>query len=215
MHETAASQPKPARWQEKDDQIVAAAEQVFMAHGYARASMEAIACKAGVSKQTLYHHYGSKAALFGAIVDARVERLLLPLQVDDLERRAPKAALTTLGRQFLETVASPSSIALHRAVVTEVPRQPELGHTTYEHGPRRALAVLADYLRNQTAVGTLRVDDPELAAEQFYGMTLGHTQLRALFDVEQPLTDAWIERSVAAAVDVFLAAYGRNAGSGG
>ena len=202
---------RTARWQRKDAQIVEAAERIFLTRGYAEGSMHAIAADAGVSKQTLYHHYTGKAELFAAVVDAKVERLLQQLQAEVVEHRPPREALTALGQQFLAMVIAPSSVALHRALVTEVPRQPVLGRTTYEHGAKRAVKVLADYLRQQSTHGTLRIDHPELAAEQFFGMTLGHSQLRALFGIAAEAAPSSIETQVAAAVDVFLAAYGRGA----
>lgn len=210
MEEAAEKSTRNARWHHKDAQIVDAAERVFLSRGYADGSMHAIAEVAGVSKQTLYHHYVGKAELFAAVVDTKVERLLDQLQDEVVEHRPPRAALTALGKQFLEMVIAPPSVALHRALVTEVPRQPELGQTTYERGPRRAVETLAAYLRTQTAAGKLRVSAPELAAEQFFGMTLGHNQLRALFGVEDTDAPAGIDAQVAAAVDVFLAAYGAN-----
>ena len=200
-------QTRSRRWHDKEAQILAAAEGMFMARGYAGASMDAIAQQAGVSKQTLYHHHGSKESLFGAIVGARIDRLLLSLEADDLSG-PPREALTHLGRAILEVAVSPSSIALHRAVVTEAPRQPELGRTILAHGPDRAERALAGYLREQTRRGRLQVDAPERAAEQFYGLTLGHMQLRALLDVDaRPDADA-IAAAVDSAVEVFLRAYG-------
>ncbi len=204
---------QPARrpqWLTKDAQILAAAERVFMARGYARASMDAIARTAAVSKQTLYHHYGSKAALFGAIVTARVERLLEPLRSADLGDLPPRAALEQLGREFLEIALSPSSIALHRAIVTEVPHLPDLGRATYEQGPKRVVSVLARYLRQQADRGRLEVGDADRAAEQFLGMMLGHFQLRALYGVAAQPGPDWIKD----AVEMFLAAHSPGGAAG-
>ena len=52
----------------KRRQIVAAAESLFLAHGYGAVSMDAIAKRAGVSKATLYAHFASKDALFAGIM---------------------------------------------------------------------------------------------------------------------------------------------------
>lgn len=204
---TAETRHGSSRWEAKEAQILAAAERLFMMKGYSRTSMDAIAREAGVSKQTLYHHHGAKEALFAAIVDTRTDRLLLSLGAEDLRNRHPRAALTELGRHFLETVLSPSSLGLHRAIVTEVPRQPDLGRVTYARGPRRAVETLARYLAALDADGRLRVGDSALAAEQFYGMLLGFTQIRALFAVEPEPAPERIERMVTAAVDSFLAAH--------
>src|SRR3546814_1817726 len=70
------------------------------------------------------------------------------------------------------------------------------------------LATLADYLGWETENGRLRVDDPQLAAEQFVGMLAGRLQLRAVLDVG-PAPDAdELARRAAYAVSCFLAIYG-------
>lgn len=204
----AARQPN-GRSAAKDRAIVEAATDVFMRRGYKRASMDAIAAEAGVSKQTIYHHYGSKQALFAAVVDARCEQLLQPLHAPDLYARDIEEALRSLARQFLELILSPASLGLYRMLIAEAQRFPELGRIAYEHGPRAAVGVLADYLREQVRRGRITADDPELAAEQFFGKLLGHIQLRALLEVERRPPPARLEAHVDNAVRSFLAAHGR------
>src|SRR6476660_6564438 len=50
--------------------ILDAAEQVFLAKGYLGTSMDEVAARSGVSKQTVYAHFGSKETLFVALVSA-------------------------------------------------------------------------------------------------------------------------------------------------
>ena len=196
-----------SRWNLKDDQILEAAEQVFFTVGFAEGSMQSIAGEAGVSKQTLYHHYAGKSDLFRAVVHKRVAELVSKLAEEVVVERSPRDVLTDLGEEFLTMVMAPECVELHRAIVTEVPRQPGLGTTVYDNGPQRAVELLADYLSRQTENGNLDIKEPELAAEQFFGMTMGHCQLRALFGVEEGVTGKDISERTNAAVDVFLAAY--------
>ena len=51
------------------DAILKAAQKLFKAQGYARATMNAIAREAGVAPATLYVYYGSKLEVFFAIYD--------------------------------------------------------------------------------------------------------------------------------------------------
>ena len=63
--------PAPApgnRSERKQAAIVAAAAEVFLNTGYAGASMDEIAARSGVSKQTVYKHFTSKEALFIAVM---------------------------------------------------------------------------------------------------------------------------------------------------
>jgi TetR/AcrR family transcriptional repressor of mexJK operon len=191
----------------KEDAIVEAATRAFLRHGYGGASMDAIAQEAGVSKQTIYNNFGSKEALFGAIVRALCEQLLTPLLTPDVKSQGLEAALGSLARQYLELMLAPESLALYRVLMAEVTRFPELGRVTYEAGPAPAVSSLAHYLREQVVAGRLQVPDPELAAEQFYGMLQGYLQLRALLGVEQAWPREDLERYLRCAVTTFLAAH--------
>src|SRR5947199_9044158 len=60
-------------------QLLAAAQQVFVAQGYHAAAMDDIAERAGVSKPVLYQHFPGKLELYLALLDthcdAMVERI--------------------------------------------------------------------------------------------------------------------------------------------
>jgi AcrR family transcriptional regulator len=68
----AARLPKPARRR----QLLAAAQEVFVANGYHAAAMDDIAERAGVSKPVLYQHFPSKLELYLAILDTHADALL-------------------------------------------------------------------------------------------------------------------------------------------
>jgi AcrR family transcriptional regulator len=191
----------------KQGAIADAAIAVFLRFGYGRTSMDAVAREAGVSKQTIYHHFGSKEALFGAIVRDLADRMLAPLAPGELASGDVATVLTAVGHRILELALSPTGLALHRLIVAEATQFPELGRTTYESGPQVAVETLADYLAAAARRGTITVADPRLAAEQFIGMLLGHLHLRALFKVEETPSADEIERSIRQAVADFTAAH--------
>ena len=56
-------------------QLLAAAQQVFVAQGYHAAAMDDIAERAGVSKPVLYQHFPGKLELYLALLDQHVELL--------------------------------------------------------------------------------------------------------------------------------------------
>src|SRR5436190_6827956 len=68
----AARLPKPARRR----QLLAAAQEVFVANGYHAAAMDDIAERAGVSKPVLYQHFPSKLDLYLAILDTHADALI-------------------------------------------------------------------------------------------------------------------------------------------
>ena len=66
------------------EEVIAAAQPLFLKHGYAGTTMAAIAREAGVVVETVYRSFGSKAALFAAVVEAAlaggVERAEVPVE---------------------------------------------------------------------------------------------------------------------------------------
>src|ERR1700741_5429978 len=88
----------PERWQ----RIMEAARSHFYAHGLERASVDAIAADAGVSKMTVYSNFGSKEGLFEAVVRERTERVMGGVAgIEMLDPHQPRKALLAIGEQFL------------------------------------------------------------------------------------------------------------------
>lgn len=191
----------------KREAIVAAATDTFLRDGYG-ASMDAVATAAGVSKQTIYNHFGSKEELFKAVVDAVAAQLLAPLADPRTTSAAPREALTEFGQAYLRILLAPSSLALHRIVVAEAPRFPDLARDIFASGPARAIASLAAYLAEADRRGLLRVPDPALSAEQFFGMLNGLSQLRALLLAGDGVDERTLQRSVRHAVATFIRGHG-------
>jgi TetR/AcrR family transcriptional regulator, mexJK operon transcriptional repressor len=188
----------------KHDVILEAARRVFLREGYS-ASMDSVAAEAGVSKQTVYNHFGSKEGLFRAIVD-HVSGELLDVLVEGDTRADPAATLEAVARRFLNLLLAPSYLALHRMLVAEAPRFPDLAREIYLGGPARAASELALYLAQESRNGTLAVADPALAAEQFFGALVGHFQLRALLNPRDAPGEAEVEHAIGHAVRGFLRA---------
>jgi AcrR family transcriptional regulator len=57
-------------------QLLAAAQQIFVAHGYHNAAMDDIAERAGVSKPVLYQHFPGKLELYLALLDTHCDAII-------------------------------------------------------------------------------------------------------------------------------------------
>ncbi|NQV83465.1 MAG: TetR/AcrR family transcriptional regulator [Rhodospirillales bacterium] len=192
--------------------IVLAATGVFLDHGYGAASMDAIAEKAGVSKQTVYSHFGSKEALFGAIIEDICDELLRgqtqpmpplkPVDGDDLERR-----LMGMAERFLGTVLTGRAVALFRVVIAESGRFPELAESFYRAGPTAAIENMARLLRDLDQAGTLSVPDPVSSAKLFFALLRGDLYVRCLLGLASDPTPAERQAVVNEAVRTFIAAH--------
>jgi AcrR family transcriptional regulator len=189
----------------KTEAILDAAAEVF-GDGGLSSSMEEIARRAGVSKQTIYNHYGSKAELVRAIVDRRVEEIIGPLLAPRAAEH-PEEALAAFGKVMMEAVLKSRGTAMLRMIVESSADQPDLARAFFEAGPVTSRRRLADFLRRETAAGRMAVDDPGLAAEFFAGMVIGAHQIAGLLGLKREIGAEEIDRVSTEAAARFMRAY--------
>lgn len=60
----------------KRDEILKDSKAVFPRRGFEVTSMDAVALRVGVSKMTVYRHFGSKEALFAGVITDLCERIV-------------------------------------------------------------------------------------------------------------------------------------------
>jgi TetR/AcrR family transcriptional repressor of mexJK operon len=191
--------------------IAKAATAVFVRDGYAAASMDEVAAVAGVSKQTVYKHFGSKEQLFLAVIQEAINGVLdeffsvLATSFPDSEDL--QGDLLRLGRILLTRVLDPELMAVRRLVIAEVGRFPQLGRAWYESGPAALAAALSESLRRLADRGELIIDDPLTAASDFNWLVVSKPQNMVMFGVVDAFTTAEIDQFVTSAVKVFLSAY--------
>lgn len=200
-------QSAPAELSPKRRQMLEAAAGLFIAHGYAQVSMDAVARAAGVSKATLYAHFTSKDMLFASMVGEACQRNTalesnFPPVVSDI-----RAALTAIGTRGLTFLLQPHTQAIYRVAVAESGRFPELGRAFMQNGPQRFLDRLAAWLAEQAAAGHLTIADPRIAADQFAALLRASLFLRVTLGLAESHSEAEITDSVTAAVETFLRAF--------
>lgn len=179
--------------------LLEAASAAFCEEGY-QVSIERIAARAQVARQTLYNHFASKEALFTEVMRHAVQSILVTLEGDGDVR----ATLLAFAKAYRGKVLSPEGIAIFRTMVAEAPRFPKLAQQFFTEGPARTRQGLARYLAKAMAEGRLRRDDPHFAAELFTAMLSDYDRLRALFGLASDVSDA---HKAARVVDAFLRLY--------
>ena len=121
---------------------------------------------------------------------------------------APRERLEHFASAFLKLLLTPESLGMHRVVVGESGRFPELGRMFYDMGPKVILTKIASYLSDLMDQGVMRRADPLVAAQQFKDLTIsGVLQPRTWGVISGDMTDAEVEDQVNNAVDTFLRAY--------
>ncbi|MCX5193497.1 TetR/AcrR family transcriptional regulator [Streptomyces sp. NBC_00249] len=203
--------------QRRRQAIIDAALAEFLAEGYSAASMDAITTRSGVSKATIYKHFGNKERLFLAVVGGvlpRTQSALASAGTTVTEaagapglRDVLVGLITDWGRLLL----SPDIMSLRRLVIGEIDRFPQLGQlwysVTYDMNNRplvEAFTVLHDR-------GVLDVPDPGLAVQQLIAATIGVPQLVRTFTPDCVVGEAELTRVVTSGVDLFLARYATGA----
>jgi len=210
MSTSLSPSPKSQRGRPRDPErvrrILEAAQKHFNEHGLERASVDAIAADASVSKMTVYNNFGSKEGLFQAVVRDRSATVVAGFPgAGSLDPDQPEKALLVIGARFLALVRGDALGAL-RAVYGVAGAQPEVCRALYEEGPERVNGELAAYLRRAHSAGTLKVRNPVQAADLFLSMFMGSGHIRGLLKLEMPDTRE-NKALLREAVRVFTAAY--------
>ena len=184
---------------ENRERVLRAATNSFLARGYA-SSVDEIARRAGVAKQTVYSHFPSKDALFKAVAHDLAQSVLVELEGGDLRASLLRFALAYRGRAL-----GAQGIATFRTLLPEVPRFKAIARSMYADTVGSMVERLAEYLGAAMREGRLRRDDPVLAAEMLLSMLAGIDRVKRLFCVANGIeNDA---RRTARIVDTFLRAY--------
>ena len=192
----------------KVDQVIAGARKVFMQAGFEGASVDEIAREAGVSKATLYSYYADKRLLFLEVAKAECcaqsETAVHEIDFEAPVRDVLYQAAMRMTRFFLSDVGQ----QIYRIVVAESGRFPELGREFWDSGPKLVRDILIHYFEAAVARGELKIDDLELAADQFPELCKAGLHMRMIIGLQSEFSDAEIERVINGAVDTFMARYG-------
>ncbi len=190
--------------------ILAAARALFLADGFERTSVDAVAARAGVSKRTVYDYFGDKQTLLVAVL-REAGLLLMEMIRDALDEHLTRvtdieSALADFATRITTmTTGSADYLDLMKLLATENSHLPQgtidewLGDDEPEDAVAERLAALG-------REGFLDVPDPRLAADHFIALTIGMT-IGGGYSAGRP-GEAEARRAIRDGVSVFLRAYG-------
>ncbi|PRY59854.1 TetR/AcrR family transcriptional regulator [Glycomyces artemisiae] len=184
--------------------VLDAAEALFVAEGYEVASVDAIAARAGVSKRTVYDHFGDKQHLFAAVLDRSGETLIATIRAAIDEEltadRDVREALLAFARRIATETFPMSAYAVFRRLNAQAPLALPSGKTWREERE----AMLEERFARFADDGELRITDPHRAVQHFVALTLR----LALDAIDQGADDtAEVLAIITDGVDAFLRAY--------
>jgi TetR/AcrR family transcriptional repressor of mexJK operon len=209
--ESTGQTPKAARRgtgsRRKREAVLDAAVELFLDGGFDGTSMDAVAARAGVSKTTVYAHFGDKVELFhaatergGSTLDLDLDEVMLAA-ADDTEER-----LTQIVFKVLEATTAPQFLAFLRVMVTEAVRRPELTEVVRSLGAPHVIELVASTLREDARRHHYSLPDPEAYAGLFIRMAAAMLQVDALLAVGRNRDPAFLQAQAGWLASVFLRA---------
>lgn len=187
--------------------ILDAAKTLFLSHGYANTSMDAVAAEAGVSKLTVYSHFNDKETLFSSAVMAKCEEQLPPLFFELPAGIPVENVLLNIARGFHQLINSDESVNLHRLMMALGTQDPKLSQIFFDAGPERMVQGMERLLKRIDETGVLSIDLPRNAAEHFFCLLKGAGNFRLLYCCGEPLSEEAAESHVQEVVGLFMRAY--------
>ena len=141
-----AGRPKS---EEKRCQIMQAASALFLECGFASTSMDLVASRAGVSKQTVYSHFNNKDALYVAVIEDKCSQYCFDEEILNMDASHFEKSLNKLGHQFIKLLSDPEVIATYKALIGGVNTNQHISELFYDTGSRRGRKILSDFLKAQ------------------------------------------------------------------
>ena len=203
METTAPATPRPAEGARH--QAVHDAVRALVREQGVQISMDAVAARAGCSKQTLYSRYGSKQALLlQVLVEDSNNATRLPAAP---EPKTLRTSLAPSAPDHLPRHSEAEAITMARLITAQATQFPDDVRALYAAWIASLQDRLAAWLQQAMRRGLLRHDDPHSAAELLLGMIVALDFDRQRFLV--PHRDTTLQQSQWAefSVDSFLRAF--------
>jgi TetR/AcrR family transcriptional repressor of mexJK operon len=181
-----AGRPKASDVEARTQDLIDAAARLFLANGYTRTSLEAIARAARVAVRTIYVKFGGKAGLLEAVMVSRREEFF---RIHEMEHdlRPFREVVDDFARQFFDLLCEDQLIAMQRVVIAEAGDNPELAHTFYDAGPRMTREMLERFFARPDIRAQLRDDLPFEQLPAFLTSWIsGDAMQRFVFPHDQP-----------------------------
>lgn len=195
--------PAPIPALQRRERVHQAVRELMAEQGF-RVSMDAVANRAGCSKQTLYAHFGSKQELLRSVMQEHLD--LATARLDD-RHGDKRTILLEFAMQHLRRLSEPNVLATCQLLSAEAAQFPEEARALYQDGCATLQQRLADWLGLAMQSGQLRSYHPQQAAELLLGMIVGLDFERQRFNVPYRDNDPQRLHWAGFAVDAFLRAF--------
>lgn len=171
--------------EERRQQIVEAAIDLFSRRGFRGTTTREIAEAAGISEAMIFKHFSTKRELYSAIIEVKSEtEELLASAAKAASARDDLGVFRSVGLKMMEqTERDPS---LMRLLLFSALEGHELSDIFFQSRVKRLHEFLSSYIRTRVQDGAFRRVDSLVAARGFIGMTVHYLLIHELFGVKRP-----------------------------
>jgi AcrR family transcriptional regulator len=172
------------RAEARPDEVLDAAQALFMERGFAATRVEDIASRAGLSKGSVYLYFPSKEAL----LEGLVRRAIVPIAdtalatIRDFEGD-PRMLLGMVLRMLGARLSDPKVLVLPKLILRELAAFPELAQMYRRVVLDHVIPALEALIRRGIEQGHLRPVDPSLAVRSVIGPLVLHVALAEVFGI--------------------------------
>lgn len=171
--------------QQKRHAILVAAGELFLRDGFSETSMDAVAARAKVTKQTVYSHYQNKETLFASML-TELCKSNIPFDRLRGQEKPFKDMLYDIGLGYVNLISGKEALNATRLIMAEAPKRPKLAKMFYESSTERMTLWLADFLEEQCAKGVVSIPNCRSAASYFFSLLKGRYHLKMALCVKPP-----------------------------
>ena len=196
----ASSERREREKQELRQAILAAAQELFLAHGYDGLSMRLVAEKIGYTPTTIYLYFEDKDDLLFAVMDQAYDRFTADLEAAYRSADDPLQRLRSLAQAYIRF-----ALQNQEAYQMIFMQRPDflLKWKAGTKQPRAAsLSILKDAMQHAQQAGVIRAGDVDLQSDVFWAAVHGAASLAIA--MPKLFGQGRLERTIAAVLESSL-----------
>lgn len=187
--------------------VVEAARKHFSTSGYDGASMDGIASEAGVTKVTVYRHFGGKDSLFAAALQSLFDELPAPQKIVGEAQISLRAHLIEVARNVLVLGTGSHMAAIHRMLALLKDPANTSRATMWAANFQPYHEAVQQLLAAASRRKMLEIADIDAATTHFLSLAAGEPMVKLFLTGASRLDPAAEIKHISDAVDMFLRAY--------
>lgn len=197
---------KLTRSQQKHLDIINAAKEEFIEHGFLAANMDRITSSAEVSKRTLYRHFESKEVLFESVLTIINDSVNENVSYQFDEEKSTEEQLNDIAYKEIEILYQIYGISLARTIVMEFLRQPDMAKNLITN--IYSIRAITQWFNAAIEAGRLKNVDSKLMTDVYVSLFQGLLFWPQVMNLDTEPTGDAVKSKVDTVTSIFIQSYG-------